>query len=48
MKYKWVFWEKQGAKEDRIHYEARLVVKGFTQQYGIDYLEINASVVKLG
>jgi len=47
VKYKWVFREKKGAEGETIRYKVRLVAKGFMQQYGIDYLETYAPVVKL-
>ena len=47
VKCKWVFREKKRAEGETIRYKARPVVKGFTQQYGIDYLETYAPVVKL-
>jgi hypothetical protein len=35
--YKWVFKIKQGANGEVEHYRAKLVAKGFTQTYGVDY-----------
>jgi len=47
VKCRWVFRVKRGAEGAVIRYKARLVTKGFTQRYGIDYLEIFAHEVKL-
>jgi len=44
----WVFREKERAEGDTVKYKARLVARGFIQQYGFDYLETYAPVVKLG
>jgi hypothetical protein len=41
-----VFKVKCDGKENVAGYEARLVVKGFTQQYGIDYCEIFSPVIR--
>jgi len=47
VKCRWVFRVKRGAEGEVIRYKAHLVAKGFTQRYGIDYLETIAPVVKL-
>jgi hypothetical protein len=44
---KWVFKIKQGANGDVECYKARLLARGFTQTYGMDYNENFASVIKL-
>ncbi|CAH9104475.1 unnamed protein product, partial [Cuscuta europaea] len=44
---KWVFTPKFKADGTLERYKARLVVKGYTQTYGIDYRETFAPVAKL-
>lgn len=44
---KWVFKLKRGPHGEIIRYKSRWVVRGFTQEEGIDYKETFASVVKL-
>lgn len=36
---KWIYRLKMDAKRNIVRHKARLVVRGFTQQYDIDYLE---------
>jgi hypothetical protein len=43
---KWVFKLKQGPHSEVIHHKCRWVVRGFTQEEGIDYNETFALVVK--
>ena len=47
MKNRWVFKKKLDFNVNVIEYKSRLVAKGFTQKYGIDYLETYAPVAKL-
>jgi hypothetical protein len=43
---KWVFKIKQGANGEVERYKDKLVARGFTQTYGVDYNETFALVVK--
>lgn len=47
MKNRWVFKKKLDFNGNVVEYKSRLVAKGFTQKYGIDYLETYAPVAKL-
>lgn len=47
VEYKWVFKIKYKDDETVERYKARLVIKGFTQTYRIDYMETFVHVAKL-
>ena len=44
---KWVYWVKQDTNGNLTCYKARLVARGFTQVYGLDYNETYAPVTRL-
>lgn len=43
---KWTYKKKQEESGNTVPYKARLVVQGFTQQYGTDYVELFAPVAR--
>ena len=47
LKNKWVYRVKQEEHTSQLRYNARLVVKGFSQKKGIDFDEIFSLIVKM-
>ena len=47
LKNKWVYKIKHEGKENKQRYKATLVVKGFGQEQGIDFIESLSPVVKM-
>jgi hypothetical protein len=45
--WKWVFKAKKNEEGTIIRFKARLVVRGFTQVYGVDYMDTFAPVAKM-
>jgi ATP-binding cassette subfamily B (MDR/TAP) protein 1 len=45
--YKWVFQLKQVSDSSGPKYKARIVVKGFRQEYGVDFEQVFSPVVKM-
>jgi hypothetical protein len=43
---KWIFKKKKNERGETVRYKARVVARGFTQQYGVDYRETFAPVLK--
>ena len=43
---KWVFKVKKNEKGEPVRYKARMIAKGYTQEYGVDYHETYAPVLK--
>ena len=47
VKCRWVYWTKITFECTTEHHKARFIVKGFSQQEGIDYIETFSPIVKM-
>ena len=44
---KWVYWQKETSDSTNLKYKARLLAKGFQQEYGVNFDEIFSQVVNM-